>query len=114
MNNILSVIEQMDPGVKEISDVGAEFREYFGFSPNDRAVGTPGDFMCRLQGCNVGVSIADCFTYQPVQEKIHLESPVPLSGGGIGWDTTEGKQWFSHNPPECRQRAATSREISEQ
>ena len=32
---------------------------------------------------------------------------------GVGWDTTEGKQWFSQNPPECRRRAATSREISE-
>ena len=53
VNNILWVTEQMDPGVEEISDVGEEFREYFGFSPNDRAVGTPGDFMCRLQGCDV-------------------------------------------------------------
>ena len=56
--------------------------------------------------------IADCFAYQPVQEKIHRDSPIPLSGWGLGWDTTEGKQWFSQNPPECRHHAATSREIS--
>ena len=83
VNNILWVIEQMDPGVEEISDVGEEFREFFGFSPNDRAIGTPGDFMCRLQGCDVGVSIADCFAYRPVQEKIHVESPVPYQDEGL-------------------------------
>ena len=63
VNNILSVIMQMDAGVEEISDIGEEFREYFGFSPNDRAIGTPGDFMCRLQGCDVGVLIGDFFAY---------------------------------------------------
>ena len=92
VNNILSVIKQMDAGVEEISDIGEEFCEYFGFSPNNRAFGTPGDFVCRLQNCDVEVLIADCFTYQPVQEKIHVESPIPLSGRGVGWDTTKGKQ----------------------
>ena len=91
INNILSVIKQMDAGVKEISDIGEEFREYFGFSPNDRAFGTPGDIMCRLQNFDVAVSIADCFAYRSVQEKIHGESPIPSSGWGVGWDTTEGK-----------------------
>ena len=37
------MIEQMDSGVEEISDVGEEFREFFGFSPNDHTIGTPGD-----------------------------------------------------------------------
>ena len=101
-NNLLSVIVQMDAGVQGISDIGEEFREYFGFSPNDCVIGTPGGFMCRLQNCDVTVLIADCFAYRPVQEKIHVESPIPLSGRGVGWDTTEGKQWFSHNPTECR------------
>ena len=61
----------------------------------------------------MGVLIADCFTYRPVQEKIHVESHVPLSGRGVGWDTMEAEQWFSRNPHECRQRAASTREISE-
>ena len=39
VNNILSVIMQMDASVQGISDIGEEFREYFGFSPNDRAIG---------------------------------------------------------------------------
>ena len=112
INNMMSVIEQMDAGVEELSDIRQEFREYFGFTPNHRATGTPENFMCRLQNCEVVLSIADCFAYRPVQEKIHRESPIPLSGRGLGWDTTEGKQWFSQNLPERRRRAATSREIS--
>ena len=83
VNNMLSVIEQMDAGVEELSDIGEEFREYFGFTPNHCAIGTPEDFMCRLQNCDVVLSIADHFAYCPVQEKIHRESPIPLSGRGL-------------------------------
>ena len=63
VNNILWVTEQVDAGVEELSDIGEQFHELFGFSPDDRVINMPGDFMCRLQGCNVGVSIGDCFAY---------------------------------------------------
>ena len=78
INNMMSAIEQMDAGSKELSDIRQEFCKYFGFTPNHCATGTPEYFTCRLQNCEVVLSIADCFAYRPVQEKIHRESPLEM------------------------------------
>ena len=51
INNMMSAIEQMDAGPKELSDIRQELRKYFGFTPNHRATGTPEYLSCRLQNC---------------------------------------------------------------
>jgi len=112
LNNILCVTEPMNADVGELSDVGRQFRDVYGFGENKQAIDTPEVFSCKLQSCNVEVPIWHCFAYRPIQEIIHAEPIAPLSGVGPGWDSSEGEQWFSRNPPEKRRRAATDREIS--
>jgi hypothetical protein len=114
INNILRAIDDLCTGLDNNDAICNHMRKHFGFPLDDvfSCVVKP-TFTAKIQDKNVTVKLPDATWLRPVQERITVEDPAPLSGIGAGWASEEGKRWFESNLVECKCNATTPCSIKE-